>query len=85
MTETKELPDNAKEAIKDKRPMVQNTVARVEHNDKGFTLTGRSVIEVLIFMLNNKLFCFNIKVCTDGQRSLQDAILSFFSWHSHVT
>jgi len=89
VTKTKEFPDKKKEAIKDKRPMVQNTVARVEHNDKGFTLTGRSVIEVLVFvlgfLLNNKLFCFNIKVCTDGQRSLQDAILSFFSWHSHVT
>ena len=89
VTETKEFPDNAKEAIKDKRPMVQNTVARIEHNDKGFTLMGRSVVEVLIFvlgfLLNNKLFGFNIKVCTDGQRSLQDAVLSFFSWHPHVT
>jgi len=89
VTEIKELPDDEKESKKNKRPMVQNTVARVEHNDKGFTLTGRSVLEVLLFvlgfLLNNNLFGFNIKVCTDGQRSLQDAILSFFSWHPHVT
>jgi len=89
VTEIKELPDDEKEAIKDKRPTVQNTVARVEQNDKGFTLTGSSVIEVLVFvlafLLNNNLLGFNIKVCTDGQRSLQDAILSFFSWHPHVT
>lgn len=89
VTETNELPEDEKEAIKNKRPMVQNTVARVEHNDKGFTLTGRSVLEVLVFvlgfLLNNHLIGFNIKVCTDGQRSLQDAILSFFSWHPHVT
>ena len=89
VTETKELPDDEKDAIKNKRPMVQNTVARIEHNDKGFTLTGRNVAEVLLFvlgfLLNNILFGFSIKVCTDGQRSLQDAILSCFSWHPHVT
>ena len=59
VTEIKKLPDDEKEAIKDKRPTVQNTVARVEQNDKGFTLTGRSVIEVLLFvlgfLLNNNL------------------------------
>ena len=69
--------------------MVQNTVARIEHNKQGFTLTGRSLSEVLVFvlgfLLNNKLFDFNIKVCTDGKRSLQDAILSFFSWYPHLT
>ncbi len=77
------------EATKGKRPMVQNTVARIEHKDKGFTLTGRSLAEVLVFvlgfLLNNRLFLLNIKICTDGQRSLQGAILSFFAWHPNVT
>ena len=85
----KEPPEVKKEETKDKRPMVQNTVARIEHNKQGFTLTGRSLSEVLVFvlgfLLNNKLFDFNIKVCTDGKRSLQDAILSFFSWYPHLT
>ena len=59
-----------KVATKDKRPTVQNTVARIEHTGKGFTLTGRSVAEiltfVLAFLLNNALLGINIKVCTDG-------------------
>ena len=76
-------------ATEDKRPTVQNTVARIEHRDKGFTLTGRSVSEilafVLAFLLNNDLFCLNIMVFTDGQRCLQDAIVSFFSWHKNLS
>jgi hypothetical protein len=69
--------------------MVQNTVARIENNGKGFTLTGRNLTQVLLFvlgfLLNNKLFSLNIKICTDGQRHLQGAILSFFSWNSNFT
>ena len=84
------VPDvNQKEATKDTRPTVQNTVARIEHTGKGFTLTGRSVPEiltfVLAFLLNNELLGLNIKVCTDGQRCLQDAIVTFFSWHRHLS
>ena len=83
-------PDiNQKNATKDQRPTVQNTVARIEHTGKGFTLTGRSVAEILTFilafLLNNALLRLNIKVCTDGQRCLQDAIVSFFSWHRHLS
>jgi len=85
----KEPDVNQKNATKDKRPTVQNTVARIEHTGKGFTLTGRSVAEiltfVLAFLLNNALLRLNIKVCTDGQRCLQDAIVSFFSWHRHLS
>jgi hypothetical protein len=87
--DAKEPDVNQKEATKDKRPTVQNTVARIEHTGKGFTLTGRSVAEiltfVLAFLLNNALLRLNIKVCTDGQRCLQDAIVSFFSWHRHLS
>jgi hypothetical protein len=78
-----------KDTTKDERPTVQNTVARIEHVGKSFTLTGRSVAEILEFilgfLLSNALLGLNIKVCTDGQRSLQDRILSFFSWHPHLT
>jgi hypothetical protein len=81
--------ENPEDATKAKRPMVENTVARIEHADKGFTLTGRSVTEVLrfvlAFLLNNGLLGLNIKVCTDGLRSLQNAILLFFSWHPHLS
>ena len=85
----KEPNGNKDAAEKDKRPTVQNTVARIEHGGKGFTLTGRSVMEVLTFvlafLLNNQLLKLNIKFCTDGQRSLQDAIIGFFSWHKLVS
>lgn len=84
-----ESQENLNETTNDKRPMVQNTVARIEQSGKGFTLTGRSVAEVLPFvlgfLLNNALHRLSIKVCTDGQRSLQDAVLSFFSWHPNLT
>jgi len=84
-----EGPEDEKEATKIKHPMVQNTVARIESNGKGFTLTGRNLTQVLLFvlgfLLNNKLFSLNIKICTDGQRHLQGAILSFFSWNSNFT
>jgi len=40
-------------------------------------MTGVLVF-VLAFLLNNALLELNIKVCTDGHRGLQDAIVSFF-------
>jgi hypothetical protein len=71
------------------RPMVQNTVGYIEHQGKSFTLTARSVGEVvtfiLAFLLNHDLAKLKLMVCTDGQRSLQDAVLAFFSWHPCVT
>ena len=78
-----------KDTAKGKRPMIQNTVAHLQNANRSFTLTGRSVAEVLRFvlgfLLNNALLGLNLKVCIDGQRSLQEAILRFFSWHPHVT
>lgn len=68
-----------------KRPMVQNTVARIEHAGQGFTLTGSSLRQVLgfvlAFLLNNALVARRWLVFTDGQRSLQNTIASFFGWH----
>lgn len=63
-----------------KRPMVQNTVERIEQGSKGFTVSGRNVQEVLqftlAFLLNNGL---------QGQRHLHNSILDFFSWHQHLS
>lgn len=85
----KKAEENPSETPVDKRPTVQNTVARIEHRGKGFTLTGRSVPEILTFilafLLNNGLLGLNIMVCTDGQRCLQDAIVSFFLWHKNIS
>jgi len=77
------------EKTKTTRPCVQNTVARIEHKgSKGFTLTGRSVFEVLKYVLAvllcNNLVRNKIVLCTDGQKSLQNAIVLFFSWHTQV-
>ncbi len=69
---------------KNRRPSVQNTVARIEHSGKGLTLTGKSVLQVLCFvlgfLLENALLGLRLVVITDGQRSLQKAIARFFSW-----
>jgi hypothetical protein len=60
----KESEANQDVATKDKRPTVQNTVARIENAGKGFTLTGRNVAEVLTwalaFLLNNALLGLNL-------------------------
>jgi len=85
----KKHQNNQSDTTNGTRPMVQNTVARIEYGNKGYTLTGRSVMEVLMFvlgfLLNNSLLKQDIKFCTDGQRSLQDTIMAFFSWHPHLT
>lgn len=81
--------ENQPNTHKTSRQNVQNTVARIEHQGKGFTLTGRSVDEILLFLLafllNNQLLTGNLKICTDGLCSLQNAILAFFAWHPHVS
>lgn len=68
-----------------KRPTVHNTVAQIERPGQRFTLTGTSVAQVLrfvlAFLLTNALLAQRLRFFTDGQRSLQGAILTFFSWH----
>ena len=70
---------------KNTRPTVQNTVAQIEKPGQGYTLTGSSVAQVLrfilAFLLNNGLVNNRLCLFTDGQRSLQDSVLSFFAWH----
>ena len=68
-----------------KRPTVHNTVAQIERLGQRFTLTGAGVGQVLrfvlAFLLTNGLLAQRLRLFTDGQRSLQGAILTFFSWH----
>jgi len=77
--------DPASEEAGRKRPMVYTTVARIEHAGQGFTLVGGSVLavlrSVLAFLLNNDLAKQRWLFFTDGQRSLQNAIVTSFRWH----
>ncbi len=66
------------------RPKVQNSVARIEHAGHGITLTGRSVFDVLLyvmaFIINNNLCMKKLLLFVDGQRSLHSSVLNMFSW-----
>jgi hypothetical protein len=68
---------------------VQNSVAYLEHQAQHYTLTGRSVSEVLCFslalLLHNGHLLKRLCFFADGQNSLQQAILATFSWHPGVT
>ena len=68
-----------------KRSTVHTTVAQIERPGQHFTLTGTSVGQVLrfvlAFLLTNNLLGQRLRFFTDGQRSLQGAIVTFFSWH----
>lgn len=67
------------------RPTVHNTVAEIERSGQRFTLTGTRVAQVLrfvlAFLLTNALIRQRLRFFTDGQRGLQGAIVTFFSWH----
>jgi hypothetical protein len=71
------------------RPTVHTTVAQIEQPGQRFTLTGADVGQVLrfvlAFLLTNGLLAQRLRFFTDGQRSLQGAIVSFFSWHPAVS
>ena len=77
--------EDASAKVERKRPMAYNTVARIEREGQGFTLTGRSVLGVLryvlAFILQNRLLGQRWLFFTDGQRSLQNSIVTFFAWH----
>ena len=68
---------------------VHTSVARIEHDGKGFTLVGPSIFTllrfVLAFLLSNGLTGNRLRFYVDGQRTLQDTILTFFSWHPCVS
>jgi hypothetical protein len=89
----KKQKENRKKGViserqKNTRPTVQNTVAQIEKPGQGYTLTGSSVAQVLrfilAFLLNNGLVNNRLCLFADGQRSLQDSVLSFFAWHPYT-
>lgn len=71
-----------------KRPSVRNTVAQSTHAGQHVTLTGTGVglvlVFVLAFLLNNRLITQQLRFFTDGERSLQEAMVEFFAWHPAV-
>ena len=73
----------------DELKRVHTTVARIEHQGKGFTLVGPNLLTilrfVLAFLLRNGLSQHRLRFYVDGQRTLQDGILTFFSWHRSVS
>lgn len=73
----------------DELKRVHTTVARIEHQGKGFTLVGPNLFAilrfVLAFLLRNGLSKHRLRFYVDGQRTLQDGILAFFSWHRSVS
>jgi len=73
----------------DELKRVHTTVARIEHQGKGFTLVGPNLFMILrfilAFLLRNGLSQHRLRFYVDGQRTLQDGILTFFSWHRSVS
>lgn len=73
----------------DELKRVHTTVARIEHQGKGFTLVGANLFTILrfllAFLLRNGLSQHRLRFYVDGQRTLQDGILTFFSWHRSVS
>jgi hypothetical protein len=67
-----------------KREMAYQTVAHLQQADRSYTLNGRGVWAVLrlvlAFLLQNGLLKYNLLFFVDGQRSLNNSILSLFAW-----
>ncbi len=70
------------------RKYVHDTVAHLQHGDTSYTVCGRSVVAVLRiilgYLLNNAAFTGRIQFFVDGQKTLQAAIASAFSWYTNV-
>ena len=60
----------------DELKRVHTTVARIEHQGKGFTLVGPNLFTILryilAFLLRNGLSQHRLRFYVDGQRTLQD-------------
>ena len=80
---------NVEKDSDDELKRVHTTVARIEHNGKGFTLVGSSLLTILrfilAFLLRNSLVEHRLLFYVDGQRTLQDGILGFLRWHRSVS
>ena len=80
---------SAEQQLDEELKRVHTSVARIEHHGKGFTLVGPSLFTllrfVLAFLLSNGLTGNRLRFYVDGQRTLQDTILTFFGWHPAVS
>jgi len=67
---------------------VYTTVAQVDHDEGSYVLVGAHTLGVLrlllAFLLDNGLWKQGLTFLTDGQKTLQGAILRAFSWWGHV-
>jgi len=70
------------------RKYVHNTVVHIQQGQDSYILNGHGTGNVLIllmaFLLNNRLLGQRLQFFTDGQRSLDAAILRFFSWQANM-
>jgi len=64
------------------------TLAQVDHDDGSYVLVGSHTLGVLrlllAFLLDNGLWKHGLTFLTDGQKTLQGAILRAFSWWGNV-
>jgi hypothetical protein len=71
-------------AKKTKKQYAYTTIAHVEHDGASYVLCGKGVVEVLrmvlALLLHNGLWQQGLIFLTDGQKTLQAAILRAFSW-----
>lgn len=78
----KETHDNVPK--EDKRDMVYQTVAHLQHAEQTYLCNGREMATVLrvilAFLLHNDLLKYNLRFFVDGQRSLSKTILTLFAW-----
>jgi hypothetical protein len=67
-----------------KRDLVYQTVAHLQHAERTYLFNGRGIALVLrlvlAFLLHNDLLKYNLIFFVDGQRSLGKTILTMFAW-----
>jgi hypothetical protein len=73
---------------KGQRKYVHNTVVHVSNEDRSYTLNGYGIKVVLryliAFIFNNRLIGYRFQFFTDGHRTLNQAILKWFSWYKNI-
>jgi hypothetical protein len=81
-------PDLPKRRRKHPKEYVYTTLAQVDHEEGSYVLVGSHTVGVLrlllAFLLDNGLWKHGLTFLTDGQKTLQGAILRAFSWWGHV-
>jgi hypothetical protein len=73
------------ESKKKKRETVQNIVAHVEWGERGYTLSGSAILQVMLFvlaaLLDNGIAHCCLRCFTDGERCLKEVVVGLFAWH----